>query len=143
MYESLQPSLADTVMARTTLRGSYVGSSLVVGGRESYNQLVRVWRSVCGELCAVGAIAAGLGRCRPCPLPQACVYLREVWTSHRRLVPTLHHHRVHARRTVLRTGQELAAPDHVDHLLVTVSVVRLEMKSTPCLFTKILSLKQT
>lgn len=68
MNKSLQPSLADTVMARTTLRGSYVGSSLVVGGREPDNQLVRVWRSVCRELCAVGAVAASLWWCRPCPL---------------------------------------------------------------------------
>lgn len=42
------------------------------------------------------------------------------------LCPALDHQGVAVARTDVRTRQHLAGPDHVDHLLVVVTVVRLD-----------------
>ncbi|CAB0004020.1 unnamed protein product, partial [Nesidiocoris tenuis] len=50
----------------------------------------------------------------------------KVGTSDWHLVPAFHHDRVHARWAVLGAGEQLARPDHLDHLLVRVAVVWLQ-----------------
>ena len=63
------------------------------------------------------------------PLPETGVDLGEGGPTVGQLVPTFHHEGVHSRRTVLGAGEQLAGADHLDHLLVGVAVVGLEIKS--------------
>ena len=54
------------------------------------------------------------------------MYLSEGGSLVGQLVPALHHEGVHPAGAVLGAGQQLAGPDHLDHLLVAVAVVRLK-----------------
>ena len=60
------------------------------------------------------------------PLTEPGVDLCEGRSPGGDLVPALHHEGVHPAGAVLGAGQELAGSDHLDHLLVTVAVVRLK-----------------
>ena len=41
-------------------------------------------------------------------------------------MPALYHEGIHPAGTILRTGKQLAATQHLNHLLVAVAVVRLQ-----------------
>ena len=62
------------------------------------------------------------------PLIEPGVDLIEVRSPGWNLMPALHHEGVHPAGAVLGAGQQLAGPDHLDHLLVAVAVVRLQYK---------------
>lgn len=60
------------------------------------------------------------------PNPQTVADLGEARPSDRQFRPTFHHQRVAVARTGFGTRQQLPRSDHIDHLLVVVTVVRLQ-----------------
>lgn len=80
-------------------------------------------RQMMRQLSRVGLVAAAA---RVAPLNEPRVNLGELRPSTRYLVPALNHQRIHARRTTFRTGQHLMRTYHIDHVLVVISVVRLQ-----------------
>ena len=93
-------------------------------------------RVLTGALVALATHGLGVAVCRlvatahALPLPQPGVDLGEAGSLVGQLVPALHHEGVHPAGTVLGAGQQLTRPDHLDHLLVAVSIVRLKMRNT-------------
>lgn len=70
----------------------------------------------------------GSGRRHGTPRAQSCVDFRERGSPVRNFVPALHHQGVDPRGTRLGARQQLSRPDHVDHFLVAVPIIRLQFK---------------
>ena len=73
------------------------------------------------------ARSSGSGLVKPSiPVAKPGMDFRKVGSPAGYFVPALHHERVGSGWAVFRTWQQLSGPDHLDHLLVGVSVVRLQ-----------------